>query len=153
MRAERLLKKAGVGLAGVVGGVALAIAALIGIVFLVVWATQDSPTTHARKEAQSFFDVAGTRTAAVKNCTKIGSDQEALIYRCQVVAPGCVRTHRFAVYRDRMYGADLYSVSGYVSEHPCKYPSDWPRSLARSRRPRGRREAQETHELSSASPN
>jgi hypothetical protein len=124
MTGGRLLKMAGITVAGVVASVVLSVAALIGIAFLVIWLTQDSPSTHARQQAQSYFDVGGTRTATVKSCNQIDSDEEALIYRCRIVAPGCVRTHRFAVYRDRIYGAAPYSVSGYVGENPCRYPSD-----------------------------
>jgi hypothetical protein len=126
MTGGRLVKTTGIGLAGVVAGVVLAIPALIGVFLLVGWLSQDSPDTHARKAAQSFFNagMGGKRTAIVKSCTEISSDEEALIYRCEIVAAHCVRTHRFTVYRDRMYGAVPYSASGFINDHPCGYPSD-----------------------------
>jgi hypothetical protein len=124
MRPARLVKMAGIGLLGVAGGLVVSVAALIGVVFLALWLTQDSPSTHARKEVQSMFDGGGDRTAIVKTCQQIGNDEQARIYRCRVAAPGCIRAHRFAVYRDRGYGAAPYAVSADVIVHPCRYPSD-----------------------------
>jgi len=120
----RLLKMAGVGLAGIAVVTPLAVAAVVGLVFLVLWLTQDSPATHARKAVQSLFDAGATRTANVKSCTLVGSDEEARIYRCRIVTPGCVRTHRFAIYRQAMYGVAPYAVTADIASHPCRYPSD-----------------------------
>jgi hypothetical protein len=120
----RLLNMAGIGLAGIVVGTVLSVVALVGLVFFTLWLTENSAATHARKEAQSFLDGGGKRTATVKSCTQIGSDEEAHIYRCRIVAPNCVRTHRFAVYRETMNGTAPKSVSGDVGNHPCRYASD-----------------------------
>lgn len=124
MKVERRARTAGVGCAAIVGGVVLSIVCLIGIAFLVIWRTRESPSTYARKHAQSFFVTGGKRTATVTGCTRIGSNADALIYRCRIVAPDCTRTHRFAVERDRMYGTVPVSVSVAVGLQPCGYPSD-----------------------------
>jgi hypothetical protein len=120
----RLFKVAGAGIAGIGVGAVLSVAGVVGLVFFILWLSQDSPATHARKKAQSFFDGGHNRTATVRICTQIGSDEEARIYRCRIAAPNCVRTHRFAVYRESVYGAAPYSVSADVGDHPCRYPSD-----------------------------
>jgi len=124
MKPERLRTIAEAGCAGILAGVALSIVCLVGIFFLVIWLTRESPSTYARKQAQTFFMRGNKRTATVASCTRIGSNEQAVIYRCRIVAPDCVRTHRFAVERDRMYGSVPVSVSIRVGEYPCRYPSD-----------------------------
>ena len=124
MRARRLVAITAGSVLGVVAGLILSAAAVVGVVLLALWLTEDSPSTHARKEVQSAFDGGGARNVTVKGCTQIGSDEDSLIYRCTILAPGCVRQHRFAVSRNGVYDVAFYSVSADVTVRPCRYPSD-----------------------------
>ncbi len=118
----RGLRLGAAALTGVAAGLALAVVALVGLLFLVGWLRSESPTTRAHRDVQSFFG----STAKVRGCTQIARDDEGRVFRCTIAAPGCVRTHRFALVRDDFGGYDVapYFVSGYVNEHPCRYPSD-----------------------------
>jgi hypothetical protein len=113
--------------AGVALGIPAGLLALAGLILLVVWAwPRDSAETHARKAVQALFIDPSTlrRWRRVSGCTQVAADSEARIYRCRIVTATCVRTFRFAVSREWMYGAAPYSVSSVATDHPCRVPSD-----------------------------
>jgi hypothetical protein len=104
---------------GVVAVLVLGVLAAVGIVLLAGWFGRESESQYAKKAIQSAFTL-----SRVDACHEIGSDSEARIFRCRIVARSCVRSFRFAVMRDHMYGIAPYSVSADAYDRPCRFRSD-----------------------------
>jgi hypothetical protein len=121
---DRAFRVSGWVVGAAVAGVAfvvVALAALIGSVFLILWIGQPSASAYARSHVQSLFiDNASRSTGTVKSCRAIGSAGEPgeKIWACHVAGKDCVRTFRFVV--DHEYGTEPYdnrSTAG--TNNPC----------------------------------
>ncbi len=105
---------------GILLGV-LALAAVGGIVLLVLWIREPSASASARSQVQSLFTVGGSRqTGQVTGCTghlpaRPGSER---VWTCRVLGDRCVRTFTFVIIRG--YGAAPYDrKSDDALADPC----------------------------------
>src|SRR5579871_5164490 len=113
----RLAPRAGI----VIAGIVLAALMAAGVIELLGRLTATSPSAHARTAVQTLFvnPTTSRPTARVQSCGQIGSNIEARIYMCQVVATTCSRFFQFAVYRDPVYGATPVFAPSFALIHPC----------------------------------
>lgn len=125
-RALRAGRFAFVGSAAVAVGAALTVAAVIGVVILVLWLREPSAAAYARTHVQALFVSDLLRpTGTVKSCTKLGPGDEPgqEIWACRVAGDGCERTFRFAV--DHEYGTAPYDTrSANATANPCRLTND-----------------------------
>ena len=105
---------------GIILGV-LALAAVGGLVLLVLWIRQPSASASARSGVQSLFMVGGSkRTAQVTGCIDRGPFKPGSVdvWACRVVGSRCVRTFTFVMIPG--YGATPYDRrSGDAVAAPC----------------------------------
>jgi hypothetical protein len=119
---------------GVVGGVVLgvlALAAVGGVVLLVLWIREPSASADARSHVQSLFVDGARRTGHVTGCTDRGAvqpDSDEHIWACRVIGNRCARTYRFLVRPAE--GAEPYDPRFDVATtDPCARPSNPAESL------------------------
>jgi hypothetical protein len=105
---------------GIILGV-LALAAVGGLVLLVIWIKEPSASTSARSHVQSLFVLGGSkRTGQVTGCIDRGRSKSGSvdIWACRVVGNRCVRTFAFVMIPG--YGATPYDRrSGDALTDPC----------------------------------
>ncbi len=109
---------------GVVGGIilgVLALAAVGGLVLLVLWAREPSASASARSHVQSLFVVGGSRrTGQVTGCIDRGPSRPGSmhVWACRVVGNRCIRTFAFVMIPG--YGAAPYDArSANALTDPC----------------------------------
>jgi hypothetical protein len=107
---------------GVVVLTPLVVAAVVGLVLLVLWLREPSAARYARTHVQALFVSDSLKpTGTVKRCQKVGPGAEAgdEIWTCTVAGKGCLRVFSFAI--DREYGTVPYdNRSADGTTDPCQ---------------------------------
>ena len=100
----------------------LAIASVVGVVFLIIWLREPSADAYARTQVQALFvNDSLKRTGTVKTCRLIGPGNAPgeEIWACSVAGRKCVRTFKFAV--DHEYGTVPYDQRAFdATNSPCR---------------------------------
>jgi hypothetical protein len=106
--------------AGIILGV-LALAAVGGLVLLVLWIGEPSASASARSHVQRLFLVGGSkRTGTVTGCIDRGPARRSSldVWACRVIGTSCVHTFAFVMIPG--YGAAPYDRrSGDGLTDPC----------------------------------
>lgn len=115
-------RKAVVGITCALFLVPLTVAALVGLVFLVLWLREPSASSYARTHVQALFaDNSMKRTGTVNGCGRVGpgNAEGEVIWACSVAGASCVRTFRFAV--SHQYGTAPYDArAARATDDPCR---------------------------------